>query len=226
MAARLPQIDNGLRRFPDDPHANSIRIDSATWQAWLDCPGADGFLYQSPTGSFTAYRHAQSVQWAAYRASPQAVHVVELGDAGKLTLAVLEHAAGALAQQCTAAAQAEAPEPLLASKLYAPRPSAAVVRGQRLVAQLAGGSARPLTVITAPAGFGKTTLITSWAAEQPSARLAWISLEAADSDLRRFLRYVIAACRQIEPMCGALALEHLRGHPWASRGPHTGRTPE
>ena len=70
----------------------------------------------------------------------------------------------------------------------------------RLTARLAAGLNSPLTLISAPAGFGKTTLISEWQAgvgrDDP---LAWLSLEDDDNDLSRFLTYFIAALATLKP---------------------------
>ncbi len=71
--------------------------------------------------------------------------------------------------------------PLLATKLYIPPPKPDVVQRSRLVARLNAGLHHKLTLIAAPAGFGKTTLVSAWVAgcQQPTA---WLSLDAGDSD--------------------------------------------
>ena len=59
---------------------------------------------------------------------------------------------------------------------------------------------RPLTLISAPAGFGKTTLITNWIYEHGNpSRTAWLSLDEDDSDLVHFVYYLIATLQTVEP---------------------------
>src|SRR5215813_4353857 len=84
-------------------------------------------------------------------------------------------------------------DPLLATKLYAPRPAATLVRRPRLREALAHGLRGPLTLIAAPAGWGKTTLLGAWGAENPgpAVALTWVSLDARDNDPARFWTYVI-----------------------------------
>ena len=87
--------------------------------------------------------------------------------------------------------------PLLASKLAAPRRPGRVVARPRLFALLDTGVERPVTLLAAPAGSGKTMLLTSWmsAASLPGP-VAWLSLDAGDNDPARFWTYVLAAlCR-------------------------------
>src|SRR3712207_6097846 len=84
-------------------------------------------------------------------------------------------------------------ETLLTTKLYIPRAHPNLVPRPRLgELLLAEGMSRKLTLISAPAGFGKTTLLSEWrmmhlGSEYP---LAWLSLEEADNDLVRFLSYL------------------------------------
>jgi LuxR family maltose regulon positive regulatory protein len=82
--------------------------------------------------------------------------------------------------------------PLLATKLYIPRPRSNLVPRPRLTKQLNEDLTRKLTLISAPAGFGKTTLLSDWVhgGERP---VAWISLDEGDNDVARFLAYFIAA---------------------------------
>ena len=87
-----------------------------------------------------------------------------------------------------------APDALLATKLSVPRgPKAAVVR-HRLLDQLDPGVQGPVTLVAAPAGAGKSALLSSWIAEdRPPGPVAWLSLDTDDADRRRFWRGVLAA---------------------------------
>src|SRR3984893_12821148 len=84
---------------------------------------------------------------------------------------------------------------LIATKLMVPEPPRHVVRRPRLHALLATGCQAKLTLIAAPAGFGKTALVAEWSYSRPgqSARLAWVSLDATDNDPSRFWAYVLDA---------------------------------
>lgn len=97
---------------------------------------------------------------------------------------------------------------LLTTKLYIPARSGKFVTRERLIRQLEAGVRGKLTLISAPAGFGKTTLIKSWLEHSPH-RAAWLSLDPADNTLTRFWAYVIAALQQIETGIGSESLETL-----------------
>src|SRR6266700_833597 len=102
------------------------------------------------------------------------------------------------------------PTPILATKLYLPRLRPNVVSRPRLLERLNEGLHRKLTLIAAPAGFGKTTLVSEWVAliERPKARrarTAWLSLDEGDNDPARFVAYLVAALQTIgEGVLGVL----------------------
>jgi LuxR family maltose regulon positive regulatory protein len=91
--------------------------------------------------------------------------------------------------------------PLLATKLYIPPLRPSLVPRPRLIEPLKAGLDRKLVLVSAPAGFGKTTLLSEWlaAAGEPTA---WLSLDGEDNDPARFLAYLLAALRQIDPSLG------------------------
>ncbi len=89
--------------------------------------------------------------------------------------------------------------PVVQTKLFVPPPRSTTVRRHRLTERLQRGVAagRRLSLISAPAGFGKTTVLSEWVAASrqadPSLRVAWLSLDQADNDATRFLHYLVAA---------------------------------
>jgi LuxR family transcriptional regulator, maltose regulon positive regulatory protein len=93
------------------------------------------------------------------------------------------------------------PTPILATKLYLPPLRPNVVSRPRLLERLNEGLHRNLTLITAPAGFGKTTLVSAWVAGC-DRQVAWLSLDAGDSDPILFLTYLVAALQTIAPNIG------------------------
>jgi LuxR family maltose regulon positive regulatory protein len=85
---------------------------------------------------------------------------------------------------------------LLRTKLYKPRPARALVQRPLLVQLLEQGADRDLAIVVAPAGFGKTTLVATWAA-QTALPVAWLALDEHDNDPARFLTYVVAAIQTL-----------------------------
>src|SRR5438477_1593256 len=102
-------------------------------------------------------------------------------------------------------------DPLLETKLHVPKGARGLVPRQRLRERLSAGPGSALTLISAPAGFGKTTLLTEWLAAVPGEGPAagWLSLDEADNDPSLFWKYVVAALRSVagkEVGAGALSL--------------------
>jgi LuxR family transcriptional regulator, maltose regulon positive regulatory protein len=97
---------------------------------------------------------------------------------------------------------------LVATKFHVP-PAGLVPRPQ-LLARLAQGIGRGLTVVSTPAGFGKTTLLGEWV-RRSRRPAAWLSLDAGDNDPARFWRYVAAALDQVRPGVAELVAPLLRG---------------
>jgi LuxR family maltose regulon positive regulatory protein len=94
------------------------------------------------------------------------------------------------------------PTPILTTKLSIPRPRPHVVSRPRLLERLNEGLHRKLTLISAPAGFGKTTLVSEWV-EGIERPVAWLSLDEGESDPTRFLTYLVAALQTIAAHIGA-----------------------
>jgi len=187
---------------------------------------ASTFSFVSETGRFTA-RREQSGQkrggwyWKAYHKQHGKLSSHYLGKSATLTLARLQDAAQALAAAPAGASPGKAAEaavpsahgaadgarrsihpPLLATKLYRPLPRAHLVRRSHLMERLTEGAQGPLMLLSAPAGFGKTTLLAQWLAER-GTRAAWLSLDAGERDPARFLTYLVAAVQTLVLNLGA-----------------------
>jgi ATP/maltotriose-dependent transcriptional regulator MalT len=104
---------------------------------------------------------------------------------------------------------------LLSTKLALPRTRASLVTRGALLIQLDTALERKLTMLSAPAGFGKTTLARAWLdtyhLEHGTLPVAWVSLDAGDNDPVRFWRYVITACQRFDMPTPSSALA-LLGH--------------
>ncbi|MEM6435245.1 MAG: helix-turn-helix transcriptional regulator, partial [Cyanobacteria bacterium P01_D01_bin.115] len=94
--------------------------------------------------------------------------------------------------------------PLLETKLYCPQWSADQVSRPRLMGHI--HPQRKLTLVSAPAGFGKTTLLAEWVAAVPMRSVAWVSLDQSDNDSAVFWTYLITALQNIQPHLGKQAL--------------------
>ena len=102
--------------------------------------------------------------------------------------------------------------PLLETKLHVPRGRRGLVARPRLSERLSRGAESTLTLVSAPAGFGKTTLLAEWLAGAPAEgrSAAWLSLDQRDNDPALFWTYVVAALQTASPGVGAGALSLLQ----------------
>jgi LuxR family maltose regulon positive regulatory protein len=94
--------------------------------------------------------------------------------------------------------------PLLETKLYVPKSRSGLVARPRLIELLRQGAAQKLTLVAAPAGFGKTTLVAGWLADSANA-VGWVSLDASDNEPRLFWAYVARAIDKMRPSAGPRA---------------------
>jgi len=104
------------------------------------------------------------------------------------------------------------PLPILVTKLFAPQRVVQAVSRGSLVEQLNNGLARKLTLVCAPAGFGKSSLLGEWAAacRRPCV---WVSLDPGERDLQQFLAYLVAAVQTVDASVGAGAWALLQTTP-------------
>jgi LuxR family maltose regulon positive regulatory protein len=197
--------------------------DSPAWFTWLD--QVSSFAFSGKSGHFTARKESKQRgdrYWYAYLAKGEQLSKKYLGKTANITLARLEHIAELMCDQGKAQfsplvslaggtnREVNATQhPLLATKLHMPRPRAQLVDRAHLIERLQQGAERALTLVSAPAGFGKTTLLAQWLVES-GMPAAWLSLGAEDNDPTRFLSYVIAALQALDAEIGTTALGMLR----------------
>lgn len=99
--------------------------------------------------------------------------------------------------------------PIMATKLYIPKSRPRAILRPRLTARLSKGLYRKCTLVSAPAGYGKTTLVCEWVADC-GRPVAWLSLEEEDNELTRFLNCMISSLQTLEANIGASALALLQ----------------
>ncbi|KAB8141060.1 hypothetical protein F8S13_21315 [Chloroflexia bacterium SDU3-3] len=217
MATATPKVAGDVLILDDGGEPTAIVVGSPAWFAWLD--EASGFTYQGERGSFTARREPRQRggwYWKAYRRRDGKLRRAYLGKAPDLSAERLASAAAALAGVPPAAA-APPPAPSLASpglistKLMPPPARAGMLPRSRLLDRMRLALDRPLTLVVAPAGFGKTTLVASWLRTLGrDVRTAWLTLDEADNEPVRFWTYLVAALQQVRPGVGSEATALLR----------------
>ena len=175
--------------------------DEAAWLAWLR--EVSSFAFHGASGSLNVYLEARSPggqYWYAYHTSRGRTRKRYLGRTETLQLSRLEETAFALRREQQPPQAFDQGLLVLSGRLAPPRLPAALVERESLLICLDGALATPLTLLSAPAGFGKTTLLSAWA-RRHEAQVAWLSLEELDNSPTRFWVALIAALRR----CGGCA---------------------
>jgi len=172
--------------------------DEAAWQSWLR--EVTSFAFHGARGSLNVYlerRPRGGAYWYAYRTSQGRTRKRYLGRTETLSLAHLEETALSLWREQQPSQAFDRGTLVLASSLAPPRLPTALVKRDRLLSALDGALSTPLTLLSAPAGFGKTTLLSAWASRH-QVPVAWLSLDELDNSPTRFWVALIAALRRCE----------------------------
>lgn len=223
MARPTPQVKENKLVLASNSE-NPITLDTLEWFAWLE--NATTFAFRCSFGSFIARKEARTRggwYWKAYHTANGTVHRAYLGKTEGLTLDRLTKAAEKLAATAsdltgptTSPVDQPTPAPLtnrlLATKLSVPPARAQLVSRPRLFERLEIGLKGKLTLIAAPAGFGKTTLVSAWRATGAGSAIpfAWVSLDAGDNDPLLFWSYVLTALDTLAPGASTSALTLLQ----------------
>ncbi len=231
----IPRVIKDHLLLPDSGnHSNlAIQVGSEEWFAWLSQPATRSFAFSSPQGALTARReHRRGTwYWYAYRSQEGHLHKAYLGKSEDLSLVRLHEAATMLSEERAARPEQpdtiRPPQPpaatqsspvtgtpslhLLATKISVPPARLSMVTRPRLTQQMNAAMRGALTLIVAPAGWGKTTLLGAWHTEASRGAwpLAWVSLDVSDNDPTRFWTYVIAALNTVHPGVGETSLALL-----------------
>src|SRR5581483_4867186 len=176
------------------------------------------FSFQGKDGHLTLLKEPRvrgTDYWYAYRSLNGRTLKKYAGRTADLTVARLEEIARTLQPFPPTAFQRSPIDllPLLESKLHLPHLPASLVARERLLERLDGGLAHRLTLLSAPAGFGKTTLVSQWVASRRTrgqlSSVSWLSLDSSDNDPVRFWRYIITACQSFQANLGHTSLAQL-----------------
>ena len=204
-----------------------LQAESPAWFAWLATHTS--FSFQGQHGSLHLQKETRprgkEGYWYAYRRQGKRMVKHYVGRSADLSMARLEAVARTLGTRSQIStvppASLEPSEPqdqrvlsaLLVSKLRPPRLPSSLVERSRLLTQLDGGFSRKLTLLTAPAGFGKTTVVSQWVSDRRVRGLlppvAWVALDSEDNDPVRFWRYVLTACQAFQTDLGSSSLALL-----------------
>ncbi len=181
--------------FPADPSAFARWLDEHTAFAFLGQAGRISVLKEARRGG-TGY-------WYAYRTQHRHTSKRYLGRTETLSLARLEETARTLGHGSGATHAQDQGMVMLSSKLSPPRLPNALVERERLLICLDEALSTPLTLLAAPAGWGKTTLLATWT-DRRKSQVAWLSLDELDDSPTHFWVALITALRRGAPACADL----------------------
>jgi LuxR family maltose regulon positive regulatory protein len=208
----------------EEGQANSLVVGSEQWFEWLRKDTSTIFSVHTLNGSYTARKERAGNRrggwyWKAYRTYQGMLYRAYLGKREDLTLARLNEIALTLSKRiheqtkktpvkASAISLTHHPgilderlPPLLDTKLHPPRLPAGLVERTRLLARLDTCLEYKITMLVAPAGFGKSTLVNQWLAGHStyltSLAASWVSLDVSDNDLLSFWRSVMTVCQSL-----------------------------
>jgi LuxR family maltose regulon positive regulatory protein len=228
MARRLPIVQDGvlLTAEADELSNRQIAVGTAEWFAWLE--NADTFAFDDPAGRFTARkkRRSKGVFWYAVGQWAGRHRERYLGKSATLDLAHLRALASSAPERPRrfratdtepqprtlrepVASMERYGDPILRTKLEIPPVGLTFVAVARGLDRLSHASEVPFTVVTAPAGYGKTTMLAYWA-RRPDVSAAWVTLDARDNDPVVFWSHVAAALAQYARELEEMAQSVLR----------------
>ena len=209
-----PQTEAYELSTGENPASHKVMPGSPAWFAWLE--HIPSFSFQSRSGAHCTVRK-ETVQrsgdyWYAYRSLHRRTMKRYIGRTADLSTARLEAVAESFTEtsdqrhtqtipvDIPVAASHPSHVPLLESRLSPPRLPLDLVARPQLFSRLNDWHAYKLTLLSAPAGYGKTTLVNFWLAQEHSSmNVAWVSLHASDNDPVRFWQCVFAACQRWYP---------------------------
>jgi ATP/maltotriose-dependent transcriptional regulator MalT len=232
---RIPVVADGTLQVAAARESPGVAVGTPAWFAWLSDDAVRSFSFRTPAGNFTARKERRQrggAYWVAYRTAAGRQYKKYLGTVADLTPEHLVEAAAALAARIADAAPIASDSAtgssgspghmarnaaglLLATKLFVPRPRPDLVQRPRLLARLDEGlDEGHCSLLSAPAGAGKTSLLAAWVA-QLDRPVAWLALDERDQEVHQVLRYLVASVQTIAPECGRAALALLDAPPTA-----------
>jgi LuxR family transcriptional regulator, maltose regulon positive regulatory protein len=229
MRKKIPRVEGG-RFFRSESEMNPILVGTPAWYDWLEQQSSFTFVDDSFT--FTTHKsvlRTGGTDWKAYRRYQGKLYSIKLGPAHTLTLERLQAAAQTFAEELAQGEPASVPirqnrsnrlprrtsarmtldvdlyTSFIRTKLSRPRLGSDLISRPRLLDRLNAGLGGKVTLVCAPAGFGKTTLLAAWV-ETVDRPTAWLFLDEHDDDLARFVSSLTAALQNVFPDAfGAMA---------------------
>lgn len=230
-----PIVENGLLLVNDagPDVSNAVRVGSRRWYTWLANADNQGFHFKGEAGHLTARREVRrgNLYWYAYRRRDGKLYKAYLGKAEEVTQERLDRASMRLAGRTTLARLLRSSDSvdltaslensnttttvpleeaytsfLALTKVTPPGLPQKLVARPRLTRQID----KPVTLICAPSGFGKSTLLNEWQ-QTCGMPVAWVSLDANDNAPVRFWLTVMTALQAVRPSLGQELVANLGG---------------
>jgi ATP/maltotriose-dependent transcriptional regulator MalT len=222
MHQKIPRVEGG-RLFQSEREVDPILVGTLAWYNWLEQQSS--FTFVDHTLTFTARKSVLSANgsyWKAYLRRQGKLYRIHLGHSHTLTLERLQAAAQAFAGERVPDEKASVPSKqdgsnrltspqslrialdvdhytsLIQTKLYRPRMGTDLIPRPRLLERMNAGLGGKVTLVCAPAGFGKTTLLVTWV-ETIDRPTVWLSLDVHDDELASFVRSLTAALQSVFP---------------------------
>ncbi|HET8842709.1 MAG TPA: LuxR C-terminal-related transcriptional regulator [Ktedonobacteraceae bacterium] len=193
MAHTTPRVEQETLVLPAGQSA-PVEVGSQQWYSWLSDEGNSSFFFVNEAGSFTARKEKRARggwYWIAYRSRGGKLAKTYIGRSEDLTFERLCEVTSLLSgQNRDRQKQALAARSLLATRFLPPPPTGKLIERPELLERLNECQHVKLLLLTAPAGFGKTTLLGQWCEiykqQKQAGELAWITLDEGDNDPVRF----------------------------------------
>jgi LuxR family transcriptional regulator, maltose regulon positive regulatory protein len=222
MRSTIPRVTSE-HLYRSETERDPILVGTPAWYDWLEQHTA--FTFVDAVGSFTVRKsmlRTGGSYWKAYRRRQGKLYRIHLGHSHALTLERLQAAARAFAGEHVSGESAdvsltqsaasrlpkqtsprmaltvEHPLVMMQTKLYRPRNRNDLISRARLLERLNAGLSGNVTLVCAPAGFGKTTLLAQWI-ETIDRPTAWLSLDEHDNEPRVFVRSLTASLQSVFP---------------------------
>jgi LuxR family transcriptional regulator, maltose regulon positive regulatory protein len=222
MRSTIPNV-MGERLYRTETESDPIVLGTTEWYDWLEQHTA--FSFVAAVGTFTARKsilHTGRSYWIADCTRQDKPSRIYLGHSNTLTLEKLKATARSFAGEHVSREQVDASltettasrlsmhtspgnaptidhhMPLVQTKVYGPLKRSDLITRDRLLERLNEGLSGPFTLLCAPAGFGKTTLIAQWIQSMNRSKV-WLSLEEYDNELHIFIRLLASALQSAFP---------------------------
>jgi len=203
--------------------ARDFSEDEESWLTWIEEHSA--FAFRGRNGQINLLKEQRGRggegYWYAYQRRKGKMVKRYVGRGAQVSVERLEEIAALLAgeekvEPVPALSERTGFEPLLMPKLQLPLLQKSLLPREHLLEELDKSLEHKVALISGPAGYGKTTLVSQWSAQRRAhadfPRVASVTLDEGDNDPIRFWRYIIAACQQLRAGCGKEALELLLAH--------------